>query len=142
MSRIWQALRQAERERATASEAAPRLQDIERDELSGPASISDPDATERRHAIRRFQDAAVLVYGSNLEKQPFHEQCKTIDANENGCLLELENVVSLGQRLYLTNTRNQAELECRVARVEPRSDGKARVGVEFIRPSAHFWRLP
>jgi hypothetical protein len=49
--------------------------------------------------------------------------------------------VSCGQRLFLTNTRNQAERECRVVHVGRRVRGKARVGVTFLAPSPDFWRL-
>jgi hypothetical protein len=82
----------------------------------------------------------LLIYGSNSDRQPFHEESETIDANENGCLLLLENIVARGQRLFLTNTRNQAEQECRVVYIAKRSAGKARVGVEFLKPSPQFWR--
>jgi hypothetical protein len=136
MSRIWQALRQAEQERARtlSPQEAPNIEELE----SEPAP---EDQSERRHDLRHSHETTLLVYGSDSEKQPFHEQSETIDANDNGCLLMLASAVSRGQRLFLTNMRNQAEQECRVVYISRRVQGKSRVGVEFLRPSPQFWRL-
>lgn len=140
MSRIWQALRQAEQERkGLAPQEAPDIEDMERE----PAGEEDDSRTgrafDRRKDLRHAHETTVLVYGSDSEKQPFHEQSETIDANENGCLLSLASSVSKGQRLFLTNMRNQAEQECRVVYVGRRASGKSRVGVEFVRPTPQFW---
>jgi hypothetical protein len=143
MSRIWQALRQAERERArvVAPQNVPDIEEMDREpppadeEGARPAKESD-----RRTGLRHSHETTLLVYGSDADKQPFHEQSQTIDANENGCLLALTSTVSRGQRLFLTNMRNQAEQECRVVSVGRRVHGTARVGVEFLSPSPQFWR--
>jgi hypothetical protein len=82
----------------------------------------------------------LLVYGWDEEGQPFHEEVYTLDVNENGCLLSLENTVARGQRLFLTNTLNQAEQECRVITVGKRVRDKTRVAVQFSRRALHFWR--
>lgn len=141
MSRIWQALRQAEQERkALGPREAPEIQEIEREPTTGEDEPRAARAFERRRDERQSHQTTVLVYGSDSEKQPFHEQSLTIDANENGCLLSLASSVSRGQRLFLTNMRNQAEQECRVVYVGRRLSGKARVGVEFVRPCPQFWR--
>jgi PilZ domain len=127
LSRVWEALRQAERERSGAEKSASKT----------AKSSNDQDRREKfRHAHR----VPLLVYGSDMDKQPFHEEALTIDANESGCLIALESEVSRGQRLFLTNTTNQAEQECRVVRVGRRLRGKALIGVAFARPTPHFWR--
>lgn len=130
MSRIWEALKQAERQRANAASAGHSARRGERP--TGP--------TDRRGKLRDPHNVPLLVYGSDAEKQPFHEEATTINANAHGCLFALESAVSCGQRLFLTNTLNQAEQECRVIHVGRRARGKARVGVEFSRPVPHFWR--
>jgi hypothetical protein len=81
---------------------------------------------------------ALLVYGSDSDKQPFHEEAYTLEVNDNGCMLSLESVVLPGQRLFLINPRNM-EHECRVIRAGRRVRGKARVVVEFRSPSPRFW---
>ena len=134
MSRIWQALRQAERERDEA-------ENIEREAEPDDDESARRASSERRKGLRHSHRATLLVYGSDADKQPFHEECDTIDANENGCLLELASEIARGQRLFLTNMHNQAEQECHVVYVGRRTKGKVRVGVEFLRPAPHFWRL-
>jgi len=131
VSRIWEALKQAERQRY----AAERLGRV-------PSRLNDraTDELDRRKGLRHAHSVPLLVYGSDAEKQPFHEEADTIDAHENGCLIALENVVARGQRLFLTNTRNQAEQECRVVHVGRRVRGKTRIGVAFLAPSPDFWR--
>jgi hypothetical protein len=121
LSRIWEALRQAERQRSRSDDRAQ----------------ADSD---RREGLRHAHNVTLLIYGSDADRQPFHEEAETIDAHENGCSLALDTVVVRGQRLFLTNTRNQAEQECRVVHVGRRIRGKARVGIEFVAPTPNFWR--
>lgn len=121
LSRIWEALKQAERQRSRAS----------------GRSVEDSD---RRGDLRHPHNATLLVYGLDVDKQPFHEETETLDANDEGCLLALETVVVRAQRLFLTNMRTQAELECRVVHVGQRIKGKTRVGVAFSSPAPDFWR--
>jgi hypothetical protein len=150
MSRIWQALRAAERERArqrSSETAAPDIGEIPDTENEGRAAAAEENSEkpvasdDRRKGLRHFHETTVLVYGSGLDKQPFHEESETIDANENGCLITLASEVARGQRLVLTNMRNSAEAECRVIYVGRKSGSKVRVGVEFIKPAPRFWRL-
>jgi hypothetical protein len=130
LSRIWDALKQAERQRARAG-----------DRGAGRATRSEEDQSDdRRKGFRHPHSVPLLVYGSDVDKQPFHEETQTIDVNEDGCLLAVETVVANGQRLFLINMRNQAEQECRVVRVGRRMRGQTRIGVEFLRPAPHFWR--
>jgi hypothetical protein len=131
VSRIWEALRQAERLRSRTDSREPAA------DRPGDTAQEDPD---RRDSLRHMHNVPLLIYGSDADKQPFHEEAETIEANDKGCSLVLETVVSRGQRLFLTNTRNQAEQECRVIHVGRRIRGKARVGVEFAAPTQQFWR--
>jgi hypothetical protein len=131
LSRIWDALKQAERQRSRLEDRGP-----------GPNRAIDPlqEGTDRRGGLRHAHNVTLLIYGSDADKEPFHEEAETIDAHENGCSLTLETVVARGQRLYLTNMRNQAEQECRVIHVGRRVGGKARVGIVFVSPTPQFWR--
>jgi hypothetical protein len=126
LSRVWEELRKAERGRVSTT-AASKIGTL-------------PSARDRREKFRHLHRVPVLIYGSDVEKQPFHEEALTIDANETGCLIAIESAVSHGQRLFLTNTLNQAEQECRVVHIGRRSRGKAPVGVAFARPAPNFWR--
>jgi hypothetical protein len=127
LSRIWEALRQAEKQRS-------------RSEGSAAATERPQNDADRRGGLRHVHNVSLLIYGSDSDKQPFHEEAETIDAHENGCSVTLETLVARGQRLFLTNMRNQAEQECRVIHVGRRVRGKARVGIEFVAPNPQFWR--
>ncbi|MGD0957129.1 MAG: PilZ domain-containing protein [Candidatus Acidiferrales bacterium] len=118
---IWEALKQAQRQRSLASTATSDL--------------------DRRRSLRQPHAATLLVYGSGADKQPFHEEAETINTSEHGCELALDTCVARGQRLFLTNTCNQAEQECRVVYVSRRGRGKIRVGVAFPAPAPEFWRV-
>jgi len=131
LSRIWEALKQAERQRSRAHG---------REANSSRSSGHNIEESDRRSDLRHPHSATLLVYGSDVDKQPFHEETETLDANDEGCLLALETVVVRGQRLFLTNMRTQAELECRVVHIGQRIKGKTRVGVAFSTSSPDFWR--
>jgi len=130
MSRIWEAIKQARRERSLGETGERQAG---REETWLPA--------ERRSVMRRAHQADLLIYGSGEDKQPFHEEAATLDASDHGCLLVLHTIVAPGQRLFLTNAGTQAEQECRVVHVNRRAQGTLRVGVEFSQPASHFWGL-
>jgi hypothetical protein len=133
MSRIWDALKEAEQERARGTF---------RRFAGQPKKSGGKGAAERRKAQRSTLEVPLLVYGSDADKQPFHEEAYTVDLTARGCLLILETNVVRGQRLFLTNMQNQAERECRVIHVGKRARGKARIGVEFLHSTPDFWRDP
>lgn len=130
MSRIWDALRQAERDKSLGRPRNP--------ESSPIAAVEESD---RRKNLRHCYSASLLVYGSDSDRQPFHEDAETIDAHDEGCMIELETTVLEGQRLFLVHSRTQAEQQCRVVRVGDRVGGKARIAVAFESPAPHFWRI-
>jgi hypothetical protein len=130
LSRIWDALKQAEREKSLGQP---------RDAKSSP--VAAVDESDRRKNLRHAYSAQLLVYGADSDKQPFHEDAETIDAHDEGCMIELESTVLEGQRLFLVHSRTQAEQQCRVVRVGDRVGGKARVAVVFDSPAPHFWRI-
>jgi hypothetical protein len=133
VSRIWDALKVAERDKARAK-------------LSGKAQ---PDGSDRRRSKRWEQPVPVLIYGSDESRQPFHEESETIDINDDGCSIMLDTRVVRGQALFIVNMRNQAEREGRVVHIGKRVRGKYRVGVNFLMPGTNpmlpghepdFWR--
>jgi hypothetical protein len=132
VSRIWRALREAESHK---TRSAPRASSTR----SSIYEIRSREAADRRSSKRTLQSILLLVYGSDEDKQPFHEESETLDVAENGCSFLIEAPVSAGQRLFLANTINQAELQARVIHVGRRVRGKARIGVEFLRSAPEFW---
>jgi hypothetical protein len=81
----------------------------------------------------------VLVYGSDSEKQPFHEETETADINDDGCSFTIATAVAKGQRLFLVNMLNDAERECLVVQASHRAHGKRQIAVEFSAAAPDFW---
>jgi hypothetical protein len=146
VSRIWKALKQAEKERSRSKErkhagnspADPHAHpDADKREHSPAHPHSD--GADRRRSERWAQPVPVLVYGSDSGKHPFHEQTETADINDDGCSFTVAATVAIGQRLFLVNMLNDAERECRVVQVGHRSRGKAHIAIEFSTADPDFW---
>ena len=145
MSRIWDALKQAENERSRAKgrKQAGGLSgagaDADADSAAVAPAHANSDGADRRRSERWGQPVPVLVYGSDSEKQPFHEETETADINDDGCSFTIATAVAKGQRLFLVNMLNDAERECRVVQASRRARGKAQIAVEFSAADADFW---
>jgi hypothetical protein len=143
VSRIWDALKQAENERSRSKvrKQAGQSPAISVSEESAPVVPVHPnsDGADRRRSERWGQPVPVLVYGSDSEKQPFHEETETADINDDGCSFVIGTAVAKGQRLFLVNMLNDAERECRVVQASRRTRGKAEIAVEFSAADADFW---
>jgi hypothetical protein len=126
MSRIYDALKRAQRDRA----------------VRGPrAQPSSPDE-ERRVAERYDWRMPLFVYGYGMGQEPFYEPATSLVVNANGALLALTNQVIPGQQLRLTNAATHAEQNCRVVHLRAAQGRQAEVGVAFDAPAPEFWMLP
>ena len=143
MSRIWNALKQAENERSRSKgrKQAGHSPAISVPVDSAPVVPAHPnsDGADRRRSERWGQPVPVLVYGLDSERQPFHEETETADINDDGCSFVIGTTVAKGQRLFLVNMLNDAERECRVVQASRRAYGKAQIAVEFSAADADFW---
>ena len=139
MSRIWEALKEAQKQRARRQSSASPEPSSAPDSPS--SAVSAPEA-DRRKSERTVTSFSILVYGSDAAHQPFHEQSETLDFTDAGCSLTLETPVAKDQRLFLTNMNNNVETEARVAEVGTRTREKSRVGLKFTHASPHFWSRP
>ena len=113
MSRIWKALKQAEKERLRSKEpkhsghspadpfAHPHA-DKREHSLAHSQAHPHSDGADRRRSERWEQPVPVMVYGSDSGK-PFHEQTETADINDDGCSFTIATTVAKGQRLFLVN---------------------------------------
>jgi hypothetical protein len=143
VSRIWNALKQAEKERSRSKgrKQAGHSPAISVPKESAPVVPAHPnsDGADRRRSERWGQPVPVLVYGSDSEKQPFHEETETADISDDGCSFAIATAVAKGQRLFLVNMLNDAERECRVVQASRRARGKSEIAVEFSAADADFW---
>jgi len=94
-----------------------------------------------RRSSRVFTRIRVLAEGKNIRGRKFRETCHTIVVNAHGGLLYLNQELDSGAMLVLSNPFTQDELECRVVFLGGLGEKGQRVGVEFLTPAPHFWRL-
>jgi hypothetical protein len=100
-----------------------------------------PDASRRR-SQRVILSLRVIVRTDDGPKATsFEEEAHTLIVNAHGALIALKSKVAKGQKLRLTNRATKAEQSCRVASLGPTSEGKAQVGVEFLKPCPDFWQI-
>jgi hypothetical protein len=126
VSRIYDALRNAERHKSHAS---------------GKPTQPRVAGADRRRGKRRALRVPLFVYGCDKDNAPFLEATDSLGVSEHGALLILAAQVYVGQRLMLLNQQNDMEQECTVVRVGHRRY-KMPVGVRFDRPSPEFWQPP
>jgi hypothetical protein len=124
MSRIFDAIRDAERARTSRTEPAGK------------------EKQERRKVRRFTMRVPVFVYGRGASEEPFHEETTSLVVNANGALLALAHPVVPGETLLLTNPATRAEQSCRVIHLRATQSHESEVGVAFENPSADFWPLP
>ncbi len=129
MSRIFEALRQAE--------IVSETQDIVK-----PREADSAEFAERRRGRRWSLDIPVYVYGHGPAKEPFHEEAHTLHVNANGALLLLSVPVREGQKLLLTNTLTEAEQHCWVVYLGTRRSRTIEAGVAFPETNRGFWQIP
>lgn len=128
MSRIFEALKQAQQSRV------PEAQDR-------PPAAEAVEASDRRRSRRWALDVAVYVYGHGPGKEPFHEEAHTLTVNANGALLLLSVPVQKGQQLLLTNRLTEKEQDCRVVYLGTRRSRTIEAGVAFPEANPEFWQI-
>ena len=100
-----------------------------------------PDASRRR-SQRVILSLRVIVRTEDGPKAAsFEEETHTLVVNAHGALIALEGKVTRGQKLRVTNRATKAEQVCRVASLGATSEGKAQIGIEFLKPSPDFWQI-
>jgi|SRR5579862_3827431 len=123
MSRIYDALKRAQRERASKQKRGS-------------------ERTEERRKVRRFElQTTVFVYGRAEDHEPFHEEAISLVVNSNGALLLMATQVLPGQILFVTNPTTHAEQACRVVHFRASEAKRLEVGVAFDEQAPGFWPL-
>jgi len=95
---------------------------------------------ERRRSHRVYITMPVIIRGKNGQ-QTFSEETRTASVNAHGCMVRLAEKVVKGQEVAIVNPKTVEELPCTVTFVGQKESGKTEVGLEFIEPSPHFWRI-
>ncbi|HJY87116.1 MAG TPA: PilZ domain-containing protein [Candidatus Acidoferrales bacterium] len=126
MSRIWDALRHAARDRMARGG-------------SRPPDDETYQRFDRRRSERNAREVPLYVCGHSSAEGPFHEETQTLDVSDHGGRLLLMAPVRPGQKLLLTNKVTRKEVEYLVVRVAPQPPQNA-VGIAFLGPAPGFWQ--
>lgn len=102
---------------------------------------SSPSGPARRRSQRVFIQTKVVVFGKGTAGQQFQEETTTQAVNAHGALVLLKHPIAHGQRLVLTNSTTQDDVECRVVFLGPKQGDQTQIGVEFIKPAPNFWHI-
>lgn len=94
-----------------------------------------------RRSARVLLRMRIEVRGKDTTERVFVEDAYTLVVNAHGALIELAAPVLLGQPIAVSNNATRQSRQCRVAYLGASSEGKVRVGVEFLRPSPSFWQI-
>ena len=81
------------------------------------------------------------VSGKTARGEDFKEEARTLVVNAHGALIALSAPVAAGQKIVVANRATQEARECRVIYLGSTQGGKTQMGVEFVKPSATFWRI-
>ncbi len=126
MSKIWDALRKAQR---------LRNQRVYKEGLQNYR-----DAIPERRSSKRFlANTPVLVYGYGATDDPFHERTEALSVNAGGGQITLTTAVNPGQTLLLINEVNLKEEKCTVVREVSTSLDRTDIVVKFPQPVPDFW---
>ena len=121
MSRIYDAVKRAQSERAAKQKADTNIE------------------FERRRAERVPLSVPVFVYGRGERNEPFHEETNSLVVNAHGGLLILSSKVKSGQELWLTNPETRHEQACHVVHFENKARKRSEVAIAFTEPAPAFW---
>jgi len=108
--------------------------------VNAPSLRPGPYSTQRR-SQRILLSIPVVVSGKKSNGAPFTERTRTLVVNAHGALVELREPVLAGQLLQVKNVATNEETGCKVADINPGSGNLPEVGLEFAKPSPHFWRV-
>jgi hypothetical protein len=126
MSKIWDALREAER--------------LKNQRVYEQGLQDHRDAIPERRSSERFlANTPLLVYGYGATDDPFHEGTEGIYVNARGGLITLCTAVNPGQTLLLINKVNLKEEKCTVVRQVSTYLNRTGIVVKFPQPVPDFW---
>ena len=103
--------------------------------------VQEPSGAERRRSERVFLQVAIFVQGVTADGHAFREKTKTLAVNAHGALIHLPQDVRPGETITLTHALTQEQQACRVVYARSMSGNIRAVGIEFVKPAPHFWRL-
>jgi hypothetical protein len=103
------------------------------------SSPSGPES-HRRRSQRVMLSVPVTLTGRTPEG-PFSEDTQTLVINAHGALVCMKTKVAKGQKMRIRTRLSPDEQDCQVIWIGPSTEGKTQCGIEFAKPTPHFWRI-
>jgi PilZ domain len=97
--------------------------------------------SNRRRSQRVLLRIPIQVIARGPDNVHVSESTYTVVVSAHGALIYLNLPVALGQVIVVKNPETGDEQAGRVAFRNTRADGKTEVGLEFVQPAPHFWRV-
>ena len=109
--------------------------------VDGPMSLLHFRCKERRRTLRVNLSVPLSVHGETDEGAKFCTHTVSQSINQHGAMMEMTEVVLVGQVLHLVNENSNRKVDCRVVSVQRKRDGKTYIGVEFLTAETNFWHM-
>jgi hypothetical protein len=97
--------------------------------------------SNRRRSQRVLLPIPIQVIARGPDNVHVSESTQTVVVSAHGALIYLDLPATLGQVIVVKNPETVEEQACRIAFHNKNADGKTEVGVEFVQPAPHFWRV-
>jgi hypothetical protein len=102
-------------------------------------SGTGPDVSRRRS--QRVILSVPIIISGDVGQGTFSEKTQTLVINAHGALITLAAKISQGQLLKIQSDSHPEKQDCRVVYVGPTMEDKTQLGIEFTKPSPHFWHI-
>ncbi len=96
-------------------------------------AVRDPRAGQAAKE-KVLLSAPVLVYGCDVNDNPFLDEAPIHSLNAQGGVLALSANVRRGQTILLVNAAAQQDRKARILYVGPFYEGRRKTAFEFLRP--------
>jgi c-di-GMP-binding flagellar brake protein YcgR len=96
---------------------------------------------ERRRSARVTLAVPLRVDGQALNGEEFIIRTHSHTVSQFGCMIPLDAEVAPDQTVVLLNEYTRQSVQCKVVTTRRTREGKRFLGLEFVTPSANFWRM-
>ncbi len=83
----------------------------------------------------------IRIDGETVHGEKFILSTTTTVLSEFGCLIDMEEEVTVDQTIVLMNEHTRQSAQARIVSTRRHRNGHKYVSVEFISPCENFWRL-
>jgi hypothetical protein len=106
-----------------------------------PSLVQSLAHGHRRRSQRILLRIPIQVIARGPDNVDVSEGTNIVVVSAHGALIYLNLPVSLGQVMVVKNPETGEEQACHVAFRNTDAGGKTEVGLEFVQPARHFWRV-